>query len=138
MIGVQFDWTHRRTQALVPQFYMTGGPSPIYAELWFQYYNNKIFNDELSNQINARLIVDYKLSDYIGIGPEIDLGFDSAGVANADGEAKKVYSLPIGVNLLFTNVGLNSTFMGFLGYETGEPSGEKNHLGGRLTFVHNF
>jgi hypothetical protein len=138
MLGVQMDYTNRRAQALVPQFYVTGGPSPIYSELWFQYYNNKVFNKDLSNQINGRLIVDYKISDYVGVGPELDLGFDSKGLPNADGDAKKVYSLPVGVNLLFTNVGLNSTFMGFLGYETGDPSAQKNHLGGRLTFVHNF
>ena len=138
MLGVQFDWSSRKAQALVPPFYVTGGPAPIYSELWFQYYNNKVFNDALTNQVNGRLIVDYKISDYVAAGLELDLGFDSKGLPNAAGDAKKVYSLPIGANVMFSNVGLNSSFMGFLGYETGDPSAQKNHLAGRLTFVHNF
>ncbi|RYZ09360.1 MAG: hypothetical protein EOO73_03430 [Myxococcales bacterium] len=137
MIGLQMDFAVHKAAALVPQLYVTGGPGPIYAELWFQYYNYKVF-DGLSNQINSRLFVDYKLSDYIAIGPQIELNYDSVGIPNASGEAKKVYKLPIGGNIMFNNLGLNSSLLAFVGYETGEPYGLDNHLAGRLTYLHNF
>ncbi len=80
MLGMQFDWTLRHAQALVPQFYVTGGPGPIYGELWFQFYDNKVFNKDtdatamapavvVHNQINFRLFADYKVSDYFAVGP---------------------------------------------------------------------
>jgi hypothetical protein len=137
MLGLQFDFALHKAAAFVPQFYLTGGPDKIYAELWFQYYMYKPF-DGLSNQINARLFVDYKLSDYVAVGPQVELNYDSVGIPNASGEAKKVYKLPVGGNVMFTNLGLNSTLLAFLGYETGEPYGLDNHLAGRLTYLHNF
>ncbi len=138
MVGFQANWSTRRAQAIVPQFYATGGPDPLYVELWLQYYMNKVFNDQASNQVYGRLIVDYKLSDYVALGVEADMGFDSAGVPNSDGEVKKLNSLPVGVNVLLSNVGAASSFMGFLGYETLDPGANDNHLAGRLTFIHNF
>jgi hypothetical protein len=138
MLGFQVNWSTRHAQALVPQFYVTGGPSPFYAELWFQYYINSVFNDGAANQINGRLIFDYKLNDYIAIGPEIDLGFDSTGLPNSDGELKKLNSLPIGVNALVSNVGAASSLMAYLAYETMDPAATDSHLTGRLTFIHNF
>ncbi len=137
MIGLQFDFAQHKAAALVPQFYLTGGPGPIYAELWFQYYNYKVF-DGLSNQINSRLFVDYKISDYIAVGPQVELNFDSVGFPNSEGEAKKVYKLPVGGNIMFSNLGLNSTLLAFVGYETADPTAQKNHLAGRLTYLHNF
>ncbi|MDF3068284.1 MAG: putative secreted protein [Polyangiaceae bacterium] len=137
MIGLQMDFAAHKAAALVPQFYLTGGPGPIYAELWFQYYNYKVF-DGASNQINMRLFVDYKLSDYVAIGPQIELNYDSVGIPNVAGEAKKVYKMPVGGNVMFTNLGVNSTLLAFVGYETGEPYGLDNHLAGRLTYLHNF
>jgi hypothetical protein len=137
MLGLQFDFTAHKAAALVPQFYVTGGPGPIYSELWFQFYDYKIF-DGASNQINARLFVDYKISDYIAIGPEVDLNYDSNGFPNADGDLKKVYKLPVGANVMFSNLGAASALTVFAGYETGDPTGGKNHLTGRLTYVHNF
>jgi len=41
----------------------------MYTELWFQFYDYKVF-DGLTNQINARLFSDYKISDYVAVGPE--------------------------------------------------------------------
>jgi hypothetical protein len=137
MIGAQMDWTSRRAAALVPQFYATGSLGPMYTELWFQFYDYKMF-DGASNQINMRLFSDYKISDYVALGPEIDLNWDSVGLLNNKGDVKKVYNLPIGPNLMFSNLGLNSSLIGFIGYETGDPTGHKNHATGRLTFVHNF
>jgi hypothetical protein len=144
MIGFQVDWNERRAQALVPQLYVVGGPSPIYSELWLQYYANSVFVDDAANQLFGRLIVDYKLTDYVALGVEADLGFDSK--ASDEGKGK-IVSLPVGVNVLLSNVGAASSFMGFLGYETqdgyGTPAVEtdpppNNHLAGRLTFIHNF
>jgi hypothetical protein len=137
MIGFQFDWTARKAAALVPQFYATGSLGPMYTEFWFQFYDYKMF-DGASNQINMRLFSDYKISDYVAIGPEIDLNYDSVGLPNNKGDMKKVYNLPIGANVMFSNLGLNSMLMAFVGYETGDPTADKNHLTGRLTFVHNF
>jgi hypothetical protein len=147
MIGFQVDWDERRAQALVPQLYVVGGPSPIYSELWLQYYMNSVFVDDASNQLLGRLIVDYKLTDYVALGVEADLAFDSKASAEGKGE---IVSLPVGVNVLLSNVGAASSFMGFLGYETKDGYGSppnpadpaspvpNNHLAGRLTFIHNF
>jgi hypothetical protein len=137
MIGLQMDWTSRKAAALVPQFYATGWLGPMYTELWFQYYNYKMF-DGLSNQINMRLFSDYKISDYVAAGLEVDLNYDSVGLPNKDGDIKKVYNLPVGPNVMFTNLGLNSTLIAFVGYETGDPTAQDNHLTGRLTYIHNF
>jgi len=138
MIGMQFNWTARHAAALVPQLYVTGGPGPIYAEFWFQFYDYKMFKDYPNNQINMRLFADYKFSDYVAVGPEVELNWDSGGFPNKDGKNKKVYNLPVGGNFMFSNLGLNSTLMAFVGYETGDPTAQDNHLTGRLTYIHNF
>jgi hypothetical protein len=132
MIGLQFDFALHKAAALVPQFYVTGSLGPMYTELWFQYYNYKVF-DGTSNQINFRLFSDFHISDYISAGAEVDLNYDSVGIND-----KKVYKLPIGPNVMFTNLGLNSSLTAFVGYETKDPTGQDNHLTGRLTYVHNF
>lgn len=152
MIGLQVDWSSRKAQALVPQFYAVGSLGPIYTELWFQWYLNSVFNKapegaDVANQIYGRLIADYKINDYIALGVEADLAHDSEGV-DAEGEDAKLRSLAVGPNLMFSHAGAASTFMVFLGYETknfygnnAEAAADKdsaNHLTGRLTFVHNF
>jgi len=139
MLGLQVDWTARRAQALVPQLYVVGGPSPLYVELWAQYYLNTVFNEDvpavgtlpgttITNQLYLRAIVDFKLTDYVAIGPELDVIHDS----EAD-----VVGLAIGPNVLLSNVGAASAFMGYLAYETKDTFAD-NHLTGRLTFIHNF
>jgi hypothetical protein len=149
MLGFQADFTNRHAQALVPQFYVTGGPGPIYGEFWFQFYDNKIFNKDVAaagmtpavvvqNQINMRLFADYKFSDYVAVGPELDLNYDTGGYPNSKGATKKVYNLPIGPNFMFSNLGAGSSLIAFLGYETGDPTALGHHLAGRLTYVHNF
>jgi hypothetical protein len=138
MIGMQFNWFARHAAALVPQLYVTGSLGPMYTEFWFQFYDYKMFKDLPSNQINLRLFSDYKISDYVAVGPEVDLNYDSVGFPNADGKIKKVYNLPVGPNFMFSNLGLNSSLLAFVGYETGDPTGAKHHLAGRLTYVHNF
>jgi hypothetical protein len=127
MLGLQVDWLNHKAASFVPQLYVTGGTGPIYGELWLQYYINKMF-DGPSNTLYGRLFADYKLNDYIALGPELDFAHDS----EAD-----LASLAIGPNVMLSNVGLNSTFMVFLGYETQDTFND-THLAGRLTFIHNF
>jgi hypothetical protein len=127
MIGLQIDWTQHKAVSLVPQLYVTGGPGPIYGELWLQYYMNKTF-DGASNTLNGRLFADFKFNDFIAVGPELDLAHDS--------EADLV-SLAVGPNVMLSNVGAGGTFIAFLGYETKDTFFD-NHVAGRLTFVKNF
>jgi hypothetical protein len=152
MIGLQIDWTSRKAQALVPQFYAVGSLGPIYTEFWFQYYLNSVFNEapmgaDVANQIYVRLIGDFKINDYVAAGLELDLAHDSEGL-DREGQDAKLRSLAIGPNVMFSNAGAGSSFMIFLGYETKKfyanggglavNDDSANHLTGRLTFVHNF
>ncbi len=146
MLGVQFDWADRTFAALVPQLYLTGplADGKLYNELWLQYYNYKLVRDTgLDTYLYVREFLDYKISDNVGIGPEIEL--------TQNFTQKKLTSLPVGANVML-NMGLNSTFFAFLGYETNKNSNtydktddmgmvtgtEKHAVAGRLTFVHNF
>ena len=146
MIGVQFNWNDRTFAALVPQLYLTGplADGKLYNELWIQYYNYKLVRDTgLDTYLYVREFLDYKISDNVGVGPEIEL--------TQNFTQSKVTSLPVGANVML-NMGLNSTFFAFLGYETNKNSntypstddtgmvtGEEKHaVAGRLTFVHNF
>jgi hypothetical protein len=146
MIGVQFNWNDRTFAALVPQLYLTGpfADGKLYNELWIQYYNYKLVRDTgLDTYLYVREFLDYKISDNVGVGPEIEL--------TQNFTQGKLTSLPIGANVML-NMGLNSTFFAFLGYETNKNSNtypvtdgagmvtgtEKHNVAGRLTFVHNF
>jgi hypothetical protein len=137
MLGAQFDWRAHTFAALVPQLYVTGGPAPIYSELWLQYYNyNTVYkyrekvDPVATNTLYMRLFVDYKINDYIGVGPQIEL--------KQDFTASEMTSLPIGANVFFFQAGANSTFQAFLGYETKKKFYNDNALAGRLSYVHNF
>jgi hypothetical protein len=136
MIGAQFNFVARTYAALVPQLYLTGGPAPIYSELWLQYYNyNTVhkYRDKVDaaadDFLYLRLFVDYKISDYVGVGPQFEL--------TQDFTAKEMTSMPIGANVFFFQAGAASTFQAFLGYETKKTFND-NHLAGRLSYVHNF
>jgi hypothetical protein len=135
MLGVQMDWSTRTFAALVPQLYLTGSVGPIYEELWLQYYNYKSVYDYtgkvgLANSFfYARAFVDYKIGDYVAVGPQLEL--------TNDFEVKDVTSMPVGANVFLSNTGVASTFQFFLGYETKKTFSD-NHLAGRLSFVHNF
>lgn len=142
MIGAQFDWADRTFAALVPQLYLTGplADDKLYNELWIQYYNYKLVRDTgLDTFLYVREFIDYKISDNVGIGPQIEL--------TQNFTQGKITSLPVGGNVML-NMGLNSTLFAFLGYETNKNSNtypnadmtgtEKHNVAGRLTFVHNF
>lgn len=145
MIGAQFNWADKSFAALVPQLYLTGPiGDKLYNELWVQYYNYKLVRDTgLDTFLYVREFIDYKLSDFVGIGPQIEL--------TQNFTQSKLTNLPVGGNVML-NMGANSTFFGFLGYETnktgatvvtgedamGIPTVAKHRVAGRLTFVHNF
>ena len=136
MIGAQFDWSNKTFAALVPQLYLTGSAGPIYEELWLQYYNYKTVYDYTGKHGGAdsifymRAFVDYKISDYVGVGPQLELTHDF--------ETKSMYSMPVGANVFFFQAGANSTLQAFIGYETKKDNFNGHALAGRLSYVHNF
>ena len=142
MIGVQADWAERRLAALVPQLYVTGGPDPIYMELWLQNYAYTVFDKTGvtatggGNSLYGRFFIDYKFGKYFGLGPEVEftLALNSKS-KNAEGDS--LTSLPVGLNFMFSNYGKGNTFYIFAGYETADTPND-SHLAGRLTFVRNF
>jgi hypothetical protein len=135
MIGLQVNWLEWRAVSLVPQLYITGGPDPLYMELWVQNYANTVFDEDAGNTLYFRFFIDYKIGKYFGVGPEIEalLGLNDA--AKPNGETLQL--LPVGLNLMFSNYGRNNVLYVFAGYETQDTPGD-NHFAGRLTFVHNF
>jgi hypothetical protein len=138
MIGLQVDWSNRTAAALVPQFYATGTPDPFYFELWVQNYQHNVFNATSgANTLYFRFFADYRLHEYLAIGPEVEatLGLnDAANGLFANGDT--LGSLPVGVNVMLPNYGEGNTFFVFAGYETQDTPNDKR-FAGRLTFVHN-
>ena len=137
MLGFQVNFGLKKAQAIVPQLYVTGGPDPIYLEFWLQNYLNSVFTDDANNDLYMRLFVDYKVSKYFGVGPQIEplLALNDMGGARESGLA----SLVVGGNVMLTNYGKGSTMFLFLGYETQEDSRpDDNGLAGRFTYVYNF
>jgi hypothetical protein len=143
MLGLQVDWFNHRAAALVPQFYLVGGPDPIYMELWVQNYAYTVFDKAGvtatggSNYIYARLFIDYEVGKYFAVGPEVEMTLSlNSKLTTVDGD-KGIVSMPVGANVMLTNYGKNNTFMIFGGYETVETANDAR-LAGRLTFIHNF
>lgn len=142
MLGLQVDWLNHRAAALVPQFYLVGGPDPVYMELWLQNYAYTVFDKTGvtaaggSNYIYARLFVDYEMGKYVAVGPQVEMTYSlNSKLQNPDGDS--LISLPVGANVLLTNYGKNNSFIIFGGYETVETANDAR-LAGRLTFIHNF
>jgi hypothetical protein len=142
MVGLQVDWAEHRAAAFVPQLYVTGGPDPIYTELWIQNYQYSVFDADGTsatgggNSLYARFFLDYELGKYLAVGPEVELTLAlNEKSENAAGD--KITSLPIGVNVMLPNYGRGNTFFVFAGYETADTESDA-HLAGRLTFVRNF
>jgi hypothetical protein len=149
MIGVQFDWSQRKMAAIVPQFYAVGGVAPVYFELWAQLYlyrptDYMVGGGDVLNFLYTRLFIDFALSDYIAIGPQLEMTF---GVGD---DQDTILSMPVGGNVMLTNYGKGNTLLFFLGYETkdtaraagdlaaGNITSDDNAVAGRLTFIHNF
>jgi hypothetical protein len=136
---LQVNWSTKRAAAIVPQLYLTGGPDPIYLELWVQNYNYGPFNDADNNDLYFRFFIDYKVSPYFAVGPQVELltALNDA----EDSRETGVLSLPVGASVMLSNYGKASALLLFAGYETNsdarEAAGDAG-LAGRLTFVHNF
>jgi len=152
MLGFQYDVWHHRANSLVPQLYITGGGGdPIYMELWIQNYENQVFDKtHATNNLYFRYFLDFTLGKYMALGPEVEalIGLNKAGKLPGlyapdlgsykdNGKPNTLVSLPVGINVNFTNYGKNNTLMLFAGYETTKTPSH-NHLAGRLTFIHNF
>jgi hypothetical protein len=136
MLGLQVDWSQFKAVALVPQLYVTGGPDPIYTELWVQNYEYNVFDDTNgANTLYFRFFIDYKIGKYFGVGPEVEalLGLNDAAKPSGD----TLVSLPVGLNFMLSNYGKGNNFFLFAGYETQDTPNDA-HLTGRLTFVRNF
>ena len=152
MLGMQFDIWNHRANSLVPQFYVTGGGGdPIYMELWVQNYENQVFDKtHQTNTLYFRYFLDFTLGRYMALGPEVEalIGLNKSGKIPGNyapdlgsykdsGKPNTLVSLPVGLNLNFTNYGKNNTLMIFAGYETTKTT-THDPLAGRLTFIHNF
>ena len=142
MLGLQADFANHRLAALVPQLYITGGPDPIYMELWLQHYAYTVFDKSGSSAtggghyIYGRFFIDYKIGKYFAVGPEIEatLALNSK---SKNGAGDSLTSLPIGANIMLSNYGKSNNLFIFAGYETADTPNDA-HFAGRLTFVKNF
>lgn len=149
MIGIQWDWAAKRAAAVVPQLYVVGGPDPIYAELWLQWYDYAAFKDPnlgglgLMSYLYGRLFIDYEAGKYIAFGPQLEFTMalnDAAKVLlPEETEPTSLASLQVGGNVMLTSYGKNNALIAYLGYEVQSPdTATSRHLAGRLTFIHNF
>jgi hypothetical protein len=152
MIGIQWDWVSRRAAAIVPQLFVTGGPDPIYTELWLQWYDYAAFkapNGGKSSYLYGRFFLNYKAHKYVAFGPQIEFQvalndaarrpLDADEIAAGKTEGQKLSYLPIGADVSLTNYGKNNTLILFMGYDVKalDVPGQR-HLAGRMTFIHNF
>jgi hypothetical protein len=131
MIGAMFGWNSKRLEAIVPQLYVVGGPDPVYLELWVQDFI--YMHAPKNHDLYTRFFIDYKVSDYFAVGPQVEATFQ------LNNDRDTLGSLPVGVSIMLPNYGAAGTFLAFAGYETQEaaqPGGNK--LAGRLTWVKNF
>jgi hypothetical protein len=142
MIGINFNWSLQKTNAIVPQLYFVGGGGPLYFESWWQLFLQKPFEDEFNvglNYLYTRNFATFGVSEDFGIGPAVEawISFDK------DVTGETFFHLPIG-GIAKLAYGEGSTFFGFLGYEVTDVGKEvaggsgDRAIVGRLTFVKNF
>lgn len=146
MIGINFNWTSQKTNAVVPQLYFVGSFGPAYFESWWQMFIQKPFEDPINTGLNylyTRNFVTFAISDHIAIGPELDAWISFEKELTGD---ETLFHLPIG-GVVKLHYGKDNTFFGFLGYETQQigkdlalPTQQSSDraLIGRLTFVKNW
>jgi hypothetical protein len=155
MIGLQMDWSTRRAASIVPQLFVTGGPDPIYTELWLQWYNYAAFKDPglgaagTVSYLYGRFFLNYKAHKYVAFGPQIEFQIalndaarrplDADEIAAGKTEGQKLSYLPIGADVSLTNYGKNNTLILFMGYDVKSLDIPlQRHLTGRFSFIHNF
>ncbi len=141
MLGFQVDWSTRRAAALVPQLYVTGGPDPIYMELWIQDYQYQVFKDGDNHDLYTRFFIDYKVSNFFALGPQVEPWF-ALNKKNGDGSERKsgLTNLALGGNVMLTNYGKGGTLLLFAGYELKKDARDAypGAFAGRFTFLYNF
>jgi hypothetical protein len=142
MIGLQVDWASRQAASIVPQLYLTGGPDPIYMELWVQDYENQVFDAFPNHDLYTRLFIDYKVSKFFALGPQVEPWF-ALNKADAEGNPRKtgLMNLAVGGNVMLTNYGKGGTLLLFAGYETKKSARDAvdgHAFAGRFTFLYNF
>jgi hypothetical protein len=152
MIGIQWDWVARRAAAIVPQLFVTGGPDPIYTELWLQWYDYAAFKSPAGGNksyLYGRFFLNYKAHKYVAFGPQIEFQvalndaarrtIDAEEAADGKLEGQKLSYLPIGADVSLTNYGKNNTLILFMGYDVqAQDTPAERHLTGRMTFIRNF
>lgn len=129
--GVNFQ-TYQLTTLIAPQLFTTYIQGPIYVDSWIQFFINSPFDDAGRDVFYFRAFVVYKLTEYFGIGPQVETSIflDESVEGAGDGG---LAALPIGAQF---NVGYgeNRTLGLFLGYDT-RYEGEGDGIAGRFTFV---
>jgi len=142
MVGINFNWSLQKTNAIVPQLYFVGGNSSIYFESWWQLFIQSPFEDEFNlglNYLYTRNFATFGISEDFGIGPAVEawISFDK------DKTGETLFHVPVG-GIAKLAYGEGSTFFGFLGYEVTDVGREiaggsgDRAIVGRLTFVKNF
>jgi hypothetical protein len=130
-IGVNFQ-TYELATLIAPQLFTTYIQGPIYVDSWIQVFFNSPFDDAGRDFVYFRAFVVYKLTDYFGIGPQVETSIflDESAEGAGDGG---LAALPLGAQL---NVGYgeNRTLGLFLGYDT-QYEGDGDGITGRFTFI---
>lgn len=133
MVGIVFDFATTNIASLAaPQLYTIFNSGKLYFESWVQLFFNSPFTDGAQDVFYTRNFLQYKLNDWLQIGPQFEVSFalnESVDGAGDDG----ITSLPIGL-VLSLNYGPNNTLMLFGGYEM-EAADGTDGIAGRFTFV---
>lgn len=134
MVGIAFDWAAKKAVAINgPQLYTIVSAGPVYFESWVWTLLYSAFDKDGANDyIHTRNWLLYKVTDAIGIGPQLEYTYDI--------EDKNALAFPLGGHLELA-YGTGNSLGLFLGYEVEKDVREAADgagAEGRLTFVHNF
>jgi hypothetical protein len=133
MVGVAFDWAAKKAVAINgPQLYTVLNLDKIYFESWVWTVLYSAFDKKGPNDyVHTRDWVLYKLTDKIGLGPQLEYSYDIE-------DKRTVFGFPVGGHLELAYGAGNSLGL-FLGYDTNKSTRvDGAGAAGRLTFVHNF
>ncbi|MGC4063500.1 MAG: hypothetical protein QM784_02385 [Polyangiaceae bacterium] len=133
MVGVAFDWAAKKAVALNgPQLYTIVSLDKFYFESWIWTMLYSAFDKKGPNDyIHTRNWALYKVTDKIGVGPQLEYTYDIE-------DKKTIYGFPVGghVELAY---GTGNSLGLFLGYDTKKSTRVDDAAAvGRITFVHNF
>jgi hypothetical protein len=133
MVGVAFDWAAKKAVALNgPQLYTIVSLDKFYFESWIWTMLYSAFDKNGANDyFHTRNWALYKVTDKIGIGPQLEYTYDLE-------DKRTIYGFPVGghVELAY---GTGNSLGLFLGYDTKKSTRVDDAAAvGRITFVHNF